>query len=161
MREDEIKRSWEKIENTAENFQAEIKTFPHILKGVIATLGENALKSEVLTTIKEELERVEIHVSTYEPFGSVGRNIMIKVPSCFSLENGGTKEYNMENNYNILKGIINITLTLEDFEKMLIKNEMENMPGEPSSANHDGLAKNLLVAMHNFKIALLEYADIV
>lgn len=161
MREDEIKRSWEKVKNTSEDFQAEIKTFPHVLKGVIATVGEDILKREVLSTIKDELERVEIHVSAYEPFGSIDRNIKIKVPSYFSLENGGTKEYNMERNYNILKGIINIILTLKDFEKILIKNEMENMPGEPSSAKHDGLAKNLLVTMRNFKISLLEYADIV
>lgn len=156
MYEDELKRLWNKLEVSSEKFSSELTKFSYSLNGVIAALGEN----EKLIDLKNALENVQIEVSSYDPYGSTDKSIKVTMSSTFtSLEECGSHEYDMSTVQNIRKGTLKIILIVQDFEYALIKAESEYLPGGSSSFKHDGLAKKLLVALRNFKMALLVFAN--
>lgn len=151
MYEEELKRLWEKLEVCGENLSSEITKFSYALNGVLAVTDKN----NDLESFKVELERINI-LCYYEPNRYI---VKIHMPSFFSLEYGGNFEFNMSLNEKIHRRAIRIYLMLQDFEDALIRAEARYFPKDASSASHNGLAKNLLVALRDFKVALLMYAD--
>lgn len=110
--------------------------------------------------LKEELERINISVSEYKTWNDQDRYILIKMPTYFSERKGGInqKEFRMGGKYINSITLANLIILLDDFEKRIVKDEAEIMPGEPSSANHQGRAHKLLEAIEAFRAWILEFA---
>lgn len=156
MLKENEERLWEKIRDASNKMKTDLEKLSHVLTGVIVTTGEDTKTGIELKMLKDELDRIKIYVSEYEPYSGSSRYINIRIPSYFSSGNGGEKQYNMGR---VLYCLPQMILSLNDIEKRLLEAEAENMPGGASSMKNDGLAKEMLSAIHEFKNAVLVYAN--
>ncbi len=155
----EAKQVWERVRTSSDKIEEQVRYFPYVIDGILSALEKNDERKEKLKTFKEELGRISVSVSEYDTWNKEDRYILIKMPSYFSLPRGGfeQKHYSFGGNYVQGHVLADVILTLEDFQKKIIKVENEIMPGEPSSAAHQGTAYMLIEEIDTLKTWILEF----
>lgn len=155
MSKENEERLWKEVKAAGKELKTEIEKLSYVLVGVMAATNNES--TEKLKKLKKELDLTEIHVSEYKPFGSIERNITLKVPR--SSRDGCEEIEYMMQDCGFRVYTIEVIIALNDMEKRFLEDEAEAMPGEPSSFKNDGLAKKVLNAIYNFKNAILTYAN--
>lgn len=155
------KEKWEKLRQKCNAIKVEQERIQYMLQGIIQVKPEyNAAKE-----MAEELQKIEIYVSTYEILNSNQRYIKVKAPS-YLLEQTIENRSGYYECYFHGIGITNacslakMIMIIRKIKIILLEKESEIplLQGETSYSN-EGLVTKLLKALYDFETCLLEYVN--